>query len=219
MPAMNTRLPDTLDPPHLVLGSSSPYRRELLARLRLPFEVHSPHVDEAAAPGELPLHTAQRLSVLKARAVATLPALQGKDVLVIGSDQVAELNGQPMGKPGSHDKARAQLQAMRGQVVQFHTSVTVLRPVMGYEQETTSTSVVHVRALTDADIDRYLALEQPYDCAGSAKAESLGICLLGRIESSDPTALIGLPLIETTRLLREAGLDPLHACSNPAPTP
>lgn len=212
---MNTPLPAVLAfPPHwprLVLGSSSPYRRELLARLRLPFEVHSPQVDEAPQPGETPLQTAQRLSVRKARAVASLPNLRGLDVVVIGSDQVAELNGLPMGKPGSHEKARAQLQAMQGRVVQFHTSVTVLRPVLGYEQEATSTSTVHVRALTDADIEHYLALEQPYDCAGSAKAESLGICLLGRIESSDPTALIGLPLIETTRLLREAGIDPLHA--------
>lgn len=218
---MNTTMPDTEDAPahgpSLVLGSSSPYRRELLARLRIPFEVHSPKVDEAPLPKESPRQMAQRLSLLKARAVAALPALQALDVVVIGSDQVAELNGLPMGKPGCHDKARAQLQAMRGQVVQFHTSVTVLRPRQGYEQETTSTSVVHVRDLTDADIERYLALEQPYDCAGSAKAESLGICLLGRIESNDPTALIGLPLIETTRLLREAGIDPLYAGHTPTP--
>lgn len=196
--------------PRLILGSSSPYRRELLARLRLPFDAHSPDLDEAVLLGERPPETAARLSKLKAHAVANMPAWAEEDTLVIGSDQVAELNGQTMGKPGGHAQALAQLQAMRGQVVQFHTSVTVLRRATGFEQEITSTSIVQVRQdLSDAAIERYLLMDTPYDCAGSAKVESLGICLLDHIESDDPTALIGLPLIATAKLLRAAGLDPL----------
>lgn len=193
--------------PTLVLGSSSPYRRELLGRLGLPFEVCSPGVDEASLAGEGPRDTALRL----ARAKASGVALQhpGTDVLVIGSDQVAELAGQALGKPGSHERARAQLQAMRGQAVRFHTAVCVMRPQSGFVQVDVSTVKVRFRDLSDADIETYLQAEQPYDCAGSAKAESLGIVLLGCIESDDPTALIGLPLISTTRMMREAGADPL----------
>lgn len=196
--------------PRLILGSSSPYRRELLERLRLPFETHSPDIDESALPSERPETTAARLSLLKAYAVANAPAWSQEDTLVIGSDQVAELHGQAMGKPGSHANAFAQLQAMRGQVVHFHTSVAVLRRAIGFERQITSTSVVQVRQdLSDDDLQHYLNIDKPYDCAGSAKAESLGIALLDRIDSDDPTALIGLPLIATARLLRAAGLDPL----------
>lgn len=196
--------------PRLILGSSSPYRRDLLARLRWPFDAHSPDIDEAALPNERPQETAARLSQRKAHAVASLPEWAEQDTVVIGSDQVAELNGQAMGKPGNHATAMAQLQTMRGQEVRFHTSVTVLRRATGFEQEITSTAIVQVRQdLSDAAIERYLRIDKPYDCAGSAKAESLGICLLDRIESDDPTALIGLPLIATARLLRAAGLDPL----------
>jgi septum formation protein len=177
------------------------------------FDVVSPDVNESLLAGEAPLYTSQRLSKSKAQAtvaqLTALPQWQDIDLVVIGSDQVAELHGQAMGKPGTHEKAVAQLQAMRGQVVRFHTSVTVLRPGLGFEAHASSTSMVTVRQLNDCDIDTYLRIERPYDCAGSAKAEGLGICLLERIESDDPTALIGLPLIATARLLREAGVDPL----------
>ncbi len=207
-------LPHTPHLPKLVLGSGSPYRKALLSRLGFPFDVLSPDVDETHLASETPLAMSQRLAQVKAHAVArrlaALPEWQGADVVVIGSDQVAELNGQALGKPGTHDKAVAQLQAMRGQVVHFHTSLTVIRPHTHFEAHATSTSVVTVRDLSDAHIETYLRLERPYDCAGSAKAESLGICLLDRIESDDPTALIGLPLIATARLLRQAGLDPLN---------
>jgi septum formation protein len=199
--------------PQLVLGSGSPYRKALLSRLGFAFDVLSPDVDESPLAGELPLAMSQRLAKVKAHAVVqrirASPPWQATDVVVIGSDQVAELNGQALGKPGTHDKAVAQLQAMRGQVVHFHTSLTVIRPHTQFEAHATSTSVVTVRDLSDAHIETYLRLERPYDCAGSAKAESLGICLLDRIASDDPTALIGLPLIATARLLRQAGLDPL----------
>lgn len=194
-------------PPDLILGSTSPYRRELLQRLGMPFEVCSPHVDENPLPGEAPAAIATRLALAKARAVAS--QLPHRDVVVIGSDQVADLRGQALGKPGHHAGAVAQLQAMRGQVVRFHTAVTVLRPALAFAQTVLNTVKVAFRALSDDEIEAYLRREQPYDCAGSAKAEGLGIALLSRIESSDPTALIGLPLIATSDLLRQAGLDPL----------
>lgn len=193
--------------PRLVLGSTSPYRKELLSRLRLPFETCAPRVDEAPLPEEAPLALAVRLAEAKAEDVAR--QLSG-DVLVIGSDQVAELQGQPIGKPGNHERARAQLQAMRGQQVLFHTAVCVRRPQTGYCGHRLSTVQVQFRHLSDEEIDTYLHAEQPYDCAGSAKAESLGIVLLDAIHSDDPTALIGLPLIATSQLLREAGADPLN---------
>lgn len=192
--------------PRLVLGSTSPYRKELLSRIGLPFETCAPRVEETAQPGELPRDLAWRLAQAKAQDVAA----QGSgDVLVIGSDQVAELHGQALGKPGTHERATAQLQAMRGQRVLFHTAVCVARPRTGYVGTRLSTVTVVFRLLSDEDIDTYLHAEQPYDCAGSAKAESLGIVLLDAIESDDPTALIGLPLIATSQLLREAGADPL----------
>ena len=189
----------------LVLASTSPYRRELLARLRLPFDAVPPGVDEAAQPNETPRALAQRLALHKARAVGRRDA----EAVVIGSDQVADLDGQALGKPGSHDRAVEQLRSMRGRDVRFHTAVAVVCAASGFEQQTVSTVRVRFRDLTDADIERYLRLEQPYDCAGSAKCEALGIALVDTIESDDPTALIGLPLIRTAAMLRAAGLDPL----------
>lgn len=192
--------------PALILGSTSPYRRELLERLRLPFSVVRPEVDETPLPGEAPADLALRLALAKARAAARIAGAQHADPVVIGSDQVADLNGQPLGKPGNHQRATEQLRQMRGRTVLFHTAVTVLRPATRYEQTLMATVTVRFRPLQDEEIERYLAAEQPYDCAGSAKAEALGITLLDSIESDDPTALIGLPLIRTCALLREAGL-------------
>jgi septum formation protein len=194
--------------PRLILGSTSRYRRELLARLGLPFEVQSPDVDESPLSGETPPDLALRLALAKAQAVAAM-ASKDDDVVVIGSDQVAGLAGQPLGKPGTHDKAVAQLTAMRGQTVVFHTAVAVVRLTTGFSQTLMDTTRVQMGHYSDQDIETYLRCEQPYDCAGSAKVEGLGIVLLDRIESDDPTALIGLPLIPTTRMLRQAGLDPL----------
>ena len=206
--ALSTSSPHAapLPAPRLVLGSTSPYRRELLARLGLPFEVASPEVNERPLPDEAPLQTALRLAAWKARAVAQRCE---DDAVVIGSDQVADLNGMVLGKPGDHARAKAQLQAMRGQTVRFHTAVCVKRAATGFEQTEVSTVSVRFRALSDEAIDTYLRLEQPYDCAGSAKCEGLGIVLLERIDSDDPTALVGLPLIVTTGLLQGAGLDVL----------
>ena len=191
--------------PPLILGSTSRYRRELLERLRLPFTVVSPEVDETASPGEAPAALACRLALAKAQAVAT--AHPG--AVVIGSDQVADVDGQPMGKPGSHERAVAQLRTLSGRQVVFQTAVAVVRADTGFAEVSLAPITVRFRALTDAEIERYLRLEQPYDCAGSAKCETLGIALLESIESDDPTALIGLPLIRTAQLLRAAGLDPL----------
>ena len=193
--------------PRLVLASTSPYRRELLGRLRLPFEVASPQVDETPQPGEAPAALAERLALAKAREVAR----RHPDAVVIGSDQVADLAGTPIGKPGSHARAVEQLRAMRGQTVVFHTAVAVLRPALGHEGLRRVVVRVRFRELSDAEIESYLRTEQPYDCAGSAKSEGLGIALLDAIESDDPTALVGLPLIATAALLRAAGLDPLSA--------
>lgn len=193
--------------PALVLGSTSRYRRELLERLRLPFETLSPDVDETPSHGERPAALAERLAQAKARAVAGQLQSSGRDVVVIGSDQTADLDGAPIGKPGTHARAAAQLRAMRGRRVLFHTAVTVLRPATGFERTLLASVAVQFRALSDEEIERYLVAEQPYDCAGSAKSEALGITLLDAIESDDPTALIGLPLIRTCALLREAGLD------------
>lgn len=194
-------------PPRLVLASTSLYRRELLARLRLAFEVQAPQVDETPAAGEAPALLAERLALAKARDVAS----RHPDAVIIGSDQVAELDGMPIGKPGSHERAVAQLRAMRGRVVLFHTAVAVLRPSLGYEGLRRVAVRVRFRDLGDAEIEAYLRAERPYDCAGSAKSEGLGIVLLEAIESDDPTALIGLPLIATAALLRAAGLDLLRA--------
>jgi len=198
--------------PRLILGSTSPYRRELLSRFGLPFDTCAPRVDEIALALETPRDLAWRLARAKAEDVVSQmhSHASAADVLVIGSDQVADLNGQALGKPGTHDRAVAQLRAMRGQCVHFHTAVCVVRPATGFAQTHLSTVQVRFRELSDADIEAYLQAEQPYDCAGSAKAETLGIVLLSRIDSDDPTALIGLPLIATSTLMREAGADPLR---------
>ena len=193
--------------PRLVLGSTSPYRRELLQRLRMPFNVDSPRVDESPRVGEAPADLARRLALEKAQDVASRHA----GATVIGADQVAELDGQAIGKPGTHARAAAQLQAMQGRRVVFHTAVAVVRADTGFAQVELALVQVQFRPLSDADIERYLQLEQPYDCAGSAKCEALGIVLLASIESDDPTALIGLPLMRTCALLRLAGIDPLGA--------
>lgn len=191
--------------PELILASTSRYRRDLLERLKLPFEVHAPDVDETPRTGEPPAALAERLALAKARAVAA----RHPRAITLGSDQVADLDGQPIGKPGGHAAAVAQLGQMSGRTVIFHTALAVLRPETGFERVLRVPVTVRFRALDGAEIETYLRTEQPYDCAGSAKAEGLGIVLLDAIESDDPTALIGLPLIATARLLREAGLDPL----------
>ncbi|MDB5953486.1 Maf family nucleotide pyrophosphatase [Ramlibacter sp.] len=186
----------------LVLGSTSVYRRELLSRLRLPFSVEPPHVDETPRPGEAPAALARRLAAAKAQAVAQ----QHPDAIVIGSDQVADLDGEPLGKPGNHDNAVAQLRRMRGRTVIFQTALSVLCNETGFAQHDVAPVRVRFRELEDDEIEAYLRAEQPYDCAGSARSEGAGIALLEAIESDDPTALIGLPLIRTCRMLRAAGL-------------
>ena len=191
--------------PSLILASTSRYRRELLARLRLPFTVESPEVDETPQPGEPPAAMAQRLALAKARAVAA----RHPSAVVIGSDQVADLDGNPIGKPGTHERAVQQLRAMRGRQVIFQTAVAVVCRATGFVGTALAPVTVRFRALTDTEIEHYLRTEQPYDCAGSAKSETLGIALLDAIESDDPTALVGLPLIRTCALLRQAGIDPL----------
>ena len=196
----------------LILASTSRYRSELLARLRLPFEVLAPAVDESARPGEAPPQLALRLALAKARAVS----LQRPDAVVIGSDQVADLDGHALGKPGTHERAVQQLRSMRGRKVLFHTAVAVVRAQPAFEQSALSRVAVGFRDLGDDEIEYYLRMEQPYDCAGSAKSEGLGIALLSAIDSDDPTALIGLPLIRTTELLRRAGIDPLRATPSPS---
>jgi septum formation protein len=189
----------------LILGSTSRYRRELLERLRLPFEVQAPHVDETPHAGEAPPTLAMRLALAKARAIS----VDHPNAVVIGSDQIADLDGEPIGKPGTHARAVAQLQRMRGRSVVFHTAVAVVCEASGFAGSALAPVTVRFRDLTDAEIEHYLRTEQPYDCAGSAKCETLGIALLDAIESDDPTALVGLPLIRTCALLRQAGIDPL----------
>lgn len=189
-------------PRPLILGSTSRYRRELLERLRLPFQVVSPGVDETPLPQETPAALAQRLALAKAQAVADLHP----EAWVIGSDQVADLHGQPLGKPGTHERAVAQLQQMSGQTVVFQTAVAVVCGTTGFARCELAPVRVVFRTLTNDQIERYLRAETPYDCAGSAKSEGLGITLLERIDNDDPTALVGLPLIRTVGLLRAAGL-------------
>ncbi len=186
----------------LILGSTSRYRRELLERLALPFEVVAPEVDETPLPGESPRDLALRLARAKAWAVAR----RHPQAVVIGSDQVADLAGEPLGKPGDHARAVSQLRRMRGQTVVFRTALAVVCEATGFESVELAAVQVVFRDLSDEEIERYLRAEQPYDCAGSARSEGLGISLLDRIDSDDPTALIGLPLIRTCRLLRAAGM-------------
>ncbi|MEW6466168.1 MAG: Maf family nucleotide pyrophosphatase [Pseudomonadota bacterium] len=190
----------------LILGSTSRYRRELLERLRLPFDVLAPEVDETPQPGEAPQALALRLARAKAEDVAR----RQPQAVVIGSDQVADLDGEPLGKPLTHERALAQLRRMRGRTVVFETAVAVVCAASGFAHSELARVRVRFRSeadgLDDAAIDRYLLAETPYDCAGSAKSEGLGIALLEAIDSDDPTALVGLPLIRTCRLLRAVGL-------------
>jgi septum formation protein len=186
----------------LILGSTSRYRRALLERLKIAFLVAAPEVDETPLPQESPRVLAERLALAKAKAVAS----QFPQAVVIGSDQVADLHGQSLGKPGTHDKAVAQLRLMRGQTVVFQTAVAVVCQESGFEQHSLAAVRVKFRNLSDDEIENYLQLEKPYDCAGSAKSEGLGIALLDSIDSDDPSALIGLPLIRTCQMLRAAGI-------------
>lgn len=190
----------------LILGSSSRYRRELLSRLQIPFETIAPEIDETPLPGEPPEITAQRLAQAKAEAISSrIP-----NSLVIGSDQVATLDGQQIGKPGSHENALQQLQIMRGRTVVFYTALCLRDGRQPPHSNATQTqnvkTFVTFRNLPDNELDAYLHIEQPYDCAGSAKNEGLGIALIEKIESTDPTALTGLPLIALTTMLRQAGV-------------
>jgi septum formation protein len=189
-------------PRRLVLASTSRYRRELLERLGLPFETGKPDADESPLPGEAPATTALRLSGEKARSVAP----RFPDALIIGSDQVADCDGEPVGKPGDHARAVEQLQRLSGHTVVFHTGVALLDAASGH----CDVALVDVRStfrtLTTEEIETYLRRERPYDCAGSVKSEALGIALFERIESDDPTALVGLPLIRLAAMLRAAGV-------------
>ena len=186
----------------LILGSSSPYRRDLLARLRIPFDVATPDVDETPRAHETPQQLACRLAMAKARAVAA----QFPTCVVIGSDQVADLDGQALGKPGDHARAVAQLRHMSGKTVIFQTAVAVVCLQTGFAQMDLAQVKVKFRELTDREIETYLRAEMPYDCAGSAKSEGLGIALLEAIDNDDPTALVGLPLIRTCRMIQAAGI-------------
>jgi septum formation protein len=190
----------------LILGSTSRYRKELLSRLGIPFQTESPQVDETPLPGEKPADLAIRLALAKAREVAQ----RHPGSVVIGSDQVADLHGEPLGKPGTHERAVAQLRRMRGKTVVFQTALAVVCEDAGFEQCELAAVRVQFRQLSDEEIEQYLRTEQPYDCAGSAKSEGLGIALLDRIDNDDPTALVGLPLIRTCRLLRAAGVKVLQ---------
>lgn len=187
----------------LILGSSSKYRKALLDRLSIPYTVQAPDVDETPLSGEAPQALAQRLALAKARAIAQLHP----ESIVIGSDQVADLHGEPLGKPGNHERAVAQLRRMRGQTVIFQTALAVVCEETGFCQTDLAAVRVRFRDLSDTEIENYLHAEQPYDCAGSAKSEGLGIALLEAIDNDDPTALVGLPLIRTCRMLRAAGID------------
>lgn len=191
--------------PRLILASSSIYRQQLLERLCLPFDTASPSVDEMPLPGEMPPDTALRLARTKAETIAR----SAGDALVIGSDQVATLDGEHIGKPGDHANALRQLQMMRGREVVFHTALCLLDARPGASPRIQLQNVetqVRFRDLPDAELDAYLRIEQPYDCAGSAKNEALGIAILEAIRSDDPTALTGLPLIALTTMLRRAGV-------------
>ena len=189
----------------LVLASASPYRRELLSRLQMPFITAAPNVDETPYADESPSQTAMRLAQAKAQAVAQ----QHPHALIIGSDQVATFEGQKIGKPHTYERAVAQLQAMRGKTVVFHSALCVLDACTGRLASVDVPTQVRFRPLTDQQIINYVQREQPYDCAGSAKSEGLGIALIAAIEGDDPNALIGLPLIALVSLLNEMGMDVL----------
>lgn len=200
-----------MHPLPLVLASTSSYRRELLTRLQIPFAVIAPQIDETPLPEEAPQATALRLSQLKARAAqADYPR-----ALIIGSDQVATLEGHRIGKPGTHDKAFEQLRRMRGKSVVFHSALALFNSASGHLQTACVATTVHYRDLTDAQIECYLNKDVPYDCAGSARIERLGIALIEKLEETDPSALIGLPLIALIRMLAAEGLDVLAGYTPP----
>lgn len=186
----------------IILASSSKYRRELLNRLRLNFRCQAPDIDESNEEGESPHATCQRLALEKALAIGA----EHPKAIVIGSDQVADVNGAAISKPGTHDAARAQLRSMSGKTITFHTAVALVCTETEQVIRFSVPTHVQFRVLNDAEIERYLLAEEPYDCAGSAKSEGLGISLLEKIESTDPTALIGLPLIEVSKALRAMGV-------------
>jgi len=186
----------------IVLASTSRYRAELLARLQLPFDAVRPHADESALTGERPADTALRLSVAKAQSLREAHA----GCLIIGSDQVADLHGEPIGKPGHPDRARAQLRSMRGQTLIFHSGLALLDADSTRVQSCVVPTTVRFREFTDAEIDCYLQREDALDCAGSAKSEGLGIALIAAMQSDDPTALVGLPLIALAGMLRREGV-------------
>ena len=186
----------------LVLASTSPYRRELLSRFKMPFSVTSPEVDETPLPGETPEQTAYRLAIAKAKAVAA----QHPDALIIGSDQVATLDGMQLGKPHTHENATRQLRTMRGKTVTFHTALCLYNSHSGNTQAQVVPFMVQFRDLSDAEIERYLLKEQPYNCAGSAKSEGLGIALIAKMTGDDPNALVGLPLIALVEMLKNEGV-------------
>lgn len=191
--------------PQLVLASTSPYRRELLAKLQVAFVVANPKVDETPLANETPENTSLRLAELKAKAVAT----DFPNALIIGSDQVATLNGNHIGKPGNHENAVKQLQMMRGNTIIFHTALSLYNSETGKLQSLIVPTTVTIRNLSDAQIESYLLKEQPYQCAGSAKSEAMGIAIMEKMEGTDPNALIGLPLIALTQMLMNEGWDVL----------
>jgi septum formation protein len=200
----------------IVLASSSRYRQQQLTLLQLPFTTAVPDVDEARLPGEGPADTAQRLALRKAQACA--PRHPG--ALVIGADQVADLDGTAIGKPGNHAAATAQLRAMSGRTVRFHSALALVDCATGLHRGACVATDVHFRVLPDATIEAYLRADQPYDCAGSARIESLGICLVEAVRSDDPTALVGLPLIMLTSLLAAFGVHvPIVPAGGAAGTP
>jgi septum formation protein len=194
--------PISLPSRRLVLGSTSRYRRELLSRLRIPFDVAAPGVDETPLAGEKPAELAVRLALAKANAVAALH----REAVVIGSDQVADLDGEALGKPGTHENAVEQLRRMRGRTAVFHTALAVVCLESGFARSDLAPVRVKFRDYSDAEIETYLRLDEPYDCAGSARSEGLGIAMVDAIENDDPSALVGLPLIRTCRMIRAAGV-------------
>lgn len=203
MNASPALVPATAGPGRLVLASTSRYRRELLGRLGLPFDVVAPDVDEALLSGETPAQAASRLALAKAEAVAALHP----DALVVGSDQTATLDGTGViGKPGSHARAVAQLRAASGRTMTFHTGVALVGQLRGVHRVARVDTRVRFRVLSDATIEAYLAREPAYDCAGSAKVEGLGIALIAALDGPDPTALVGLPLIALCSMLADAGV-------------
>lgn len=186
----------------LILSSGSPYRKLLLQRLGIPFTCQSPHIDERATGNEAPQHLVVRLAKLKARVVAA----KNPQAIVIGSDQVAVIDGRIIGKPGNHQAAARQLASCSGKTIKFLTAISIQSLATGFTQQHTDCTQVHFRSLEPEEIERYLQQEKPYDCVGAFKAESLGVVLFERIISEDPTAIIGLPLIRTAAMLRDAGL-------------